>query len=560
MQINALISRGFRSSAYALVRACNAIRYILRLDFAGLFSRINQVRKEGFVQASRSGEVIALLYIPHTYSVALAFEEVLSDLSCKTMLTEHYDQRIKADLWFVFGAQVIRKLPPRGRRVIVQLEQTSSSRWFTRRYKKDLIQSVAVADFSQQNLAGLEKFGICYPHVYLTRIAPLRRAPVISQQRDIEVLFYGDPKNPRREKFLSRLRQMFQVTVISNLFGDEMFALIARARCVVNIHYYDDSSLETTRINECVSVNTPVISETAKDVGEYPGIDEMVTFVPIGDIEGMVRAVQSCLSHSSFDDVRECRFIEHRRRQLSSDLLRLMRGINVSVAADRLLMTDDLQGKPCVLTLPETTARYQRAQSEFGRSFQLIHGLRASPGWQGCGLSYKALARQAIAQDFKQLWVFEDDVELPHDFDDFVLSVERFLDERGGDWDVFCGLIAVMDDSVRVTEVHNFNGITFVVLTDMISMVANAYSRRALTFLANWDESLLCANTNTIDKYLNTKVSRVVTTFPMKFGHVESVHSSIWGFSNTAYRHLINESNQRLEKLVEDFASGSQIS
>lgn len=111
-----------------------------------------------------------------------------------------------------------------------------------------------------------------------------------------------------------------------------------------------------------------------------------------------------------------------------------------------------------------------------------------------------------------------------------------------------------MHASAKVVNVENVNGICFVTIDKMTSMVCNIYNRRALGILAAWNPKDHNDQTNTIDRYLENQARlRVVTTLPFLVSHREEVHSTLWGFQNDQYRDMISASEQALRKKVEEF-------
>jgi len=87
--------------------------------------------------------------------------------------------------------------------------------------------------------------------------------PPISTKESIDILFYGT-LNERRNKILNELKKKYNITIVTNIFGEKLNELIKRSHIILNISYYNNSLLETTRLNECLQYNKPIISETPK--------------------------------------------------------------------------------------------------------------------------------------------------------------------------------------------------------------------------------------------------------------------------------------------------------
>lgn len=198
------------------------------------------------------------------------------------------------------------------------------------------------------------------------------------------------------------------------------------------------------------------------------------------------------------------------------------------------------------LSMPETIERRKVFKTSIPDGYFVFDGIRRQPGWVGCGLSYQVLASHAMKHGSKTLSVMEDDVVLPSDFASKITIVQEFLEARE-QWDVFSGVIAALHPQVEILSVEIYQGVTFVTINRMTSTVFNIYSTRALHILASWDPENSDAETNTIDRYLESQNDlRVVVTLPFLVGHREEVNSTIWASSNTLYSELIKSSEKAL--------------
>ena len=189
-----------------------------------------------------------------------------------------------------------KNLPPKDKRVVFQMEQAPSPRWFTQEYFDVLHDSLRVLDYSLENVEFLKKNLVA--HVDHVPIGAMPRyGETIPAGKECDVLFYGDAGSPRRRYMLQELGRKFDVRVLTGVYGREMEKAIKGARVVVNIHFYEEEApiLETTRIYECLSLGTRVVSETARDQGDYPELAGVVVFFEKGSVEAMLRAVARAL-------------------------------------------------------------------------------------------------------------------------------------------------------------------------------------------------------------------------------------------------------------------------
>ena len=202
------------------------------------------------------------------------------------------------DWYVVLCPQMFKLLPPAEKRIVYQLEQSVSSRWFTAEYINILEDSFAVLDYSLVNIDYLKQRDIIYPHVHYLPIGSSENygSKTIGREKTFDVLFYGEI-TAGRQRLLSALQEHFDVCVVTDVFGEKMQELIKSARIVLNLHFYESALLETTRIQECLSLGVPVVSESAQDQDDYPEIAGGVIYFKEGSIEEMLSAVRRALDN-----------------------------------------------------------------------------------------------------------------------------------------------------------------------------------------------------------------------------------------------------------------------
>lgn len=228
----------------------------------------------------------------------------LSNFNLQAKLVTEMPQHFGDGLFIVICPQTYKRLPPREQRIVFQMEQSVSARWFTQEYLNVLYNSLAVFDYSQKNIVFLDsqlpgKFRLYHVPVEpapLGALFPAHLSPAVKPEDRQGIIFYGDPKSARRQRFLKELKKYFKIDVVQGLYGEALWCKLIQAKLVLNIHYYEDALLETTRISECLCLGLTVISEASIDQGLLSSFDSRVIFTPVGDIEAMVRAISRQLS------------------------------------------------------------------------------------------------------------------------------------------------------------------------------------------------------------------------------------------------------------------------
>ena len=537
----------------------NALRYAMRGDFSGLANRLRAFR------ADRASHAILLsgppkhwcvMATPHTLFIAHLIARQLRNQGWEVDITTEPPEGFPHQMYIVVCPQMFKQLPPGERRIVYQMEQSVSSRWFTAEYFHILEHSMAVLEYAMVNIEFLAEHNVAYPHVYYLPVgADPAYAPITAPvEKTCDVLFYGDSNSSaRRRAMLDTLKQHFNVRVCSEVFGADMNAAIRSARLVINLHYYENALLEMPRMQECLSLGVPLVSEAAQDQDDYPELAGAVTFFEQGNVDAMVAAVRHALEQQMPDNVaRTSATLSDQRFTYMFDRF---------LIAMNLLDTDKLKditipvppgSARVALSMPETIVRRRIFEANKPHDCAVFDGVRLRPGWVGCGLSYAALARHALKHDVKRLTILEDDALLPADFEDKMRTVNAYLDARKGQWDIFAGVIASLHPDTTILHSEVFDGMRFLTVDKMTSMVCNIYDTSALRLLASWDPAHRNDQTNTIDKYVERqKDLRVIVALPFLVGHREEVHSTLWGFQNTQYSEMIRNSSDALIALAD---------
>lgn len=150
------------------------------------------------------------------------------------------------------------RLPPSS--VVYNLEQIDPAACQTHHLRIDQMRRFTVWDYSLRNIRKLAEFQCPARHVPLGYSPELTRIDAAPEQ-DIDVLFYGSI-NERRQKILDALRAAgLKVRAAFGVYGAERDALIARAKVVLNVHFYDAQIFEIVRVSYLLANRKAVISE-----------------------------------------------------------------------------------------------------------------------------------------------------------------------------------------------------------------------------------------------------------------------------------------------------------
>jgi len=146
--------------------------------------------------------------------------------------------------------------------IIYNLEQISNhSPWVGPVYRT-LLSKFTVWDYSTRNLAAIaaiaDKRNLhLVPIGYVPQLSHIQPAPI----EDVDVLFYG-AINQRRSAVLVSLQQAgLRVAAETNIRGQARDNLIARAKLVLNMHFYPTAIFEIVRVSYLLANRKAVVGE-----------------------------------------------------------------------------------------------------------------------------------------------------------------------------------------------------------------------------------------------------------------------------------------------------------
>jgi len=242
---------------------------------------------------------VVILSSVHTRYVAIILKERFEHhlVSCNIYFS--YSENMKADLYIVICPQIFTILPPANKRVIFQMEQSTSTRWFTKKYLEDLKESKAIIDYSTENLDYFTNLGIPRNALHYLPIGATTNYRDISPQlKKYDFVFYGDyTSSPRRQALLKVLSEKHKVLILEDVFKDELFFAMSKAKAVINFHYYENALLETTRICESLSLGLPILSEATLNMDNYSEFSKAVFYFAIGSTEDLLMSADSLINN-----------------------------------------------------------------------------------------------------------------------------------------------------------------------------------------------------------------------------------------------------------------------
>lgn len=461
-------------------------------------------------------------------------------------------------LYFVVCSDQWKQLPKKY--IAIQAEDVCTNTSFSQKYLDQLLGAIAIFDCSTMNIQYFKSHSSYGNRFYYVPADYQLLDHEETDEEMIDVLCVGCETSPRCQEWIQEISKYWNVCFVDpGLISDSEFVKkVKQSKIVLNLHAFDASILETSRLYEILSYgNAILISESSVDSYEEDRLKDIVTWIKPSNYTDAISKITYWLEN---DDVRKNHvhenydFLRDKKNDFAYYFYRFLLAFDCISFDEFYKSVSDyisFRGSRICLSLPEDVERRNAFLKDNQYGFELFAGLRHTRGWTGCGLSYKFIMKKAKEQGFSDILICEDDVLFPEDFEARFSNVMQYLDTHN-DWDVFQGVIADVGN-VEIQNVEECNEETIVYLNHMVSTVFNYYQSHMFDRVISWDETDANQLTNTIDRALESNDLKVVTTVPFLVGHKEDLKSTIWGFENTEYTDWILRSSEKLQKLVNDF-------
>jgi hypothetical protein len=197
------------------------------------------------------------------------------------------------------------EIPESTKYILYQLEQKKQSNWLDESYNNKIRKSIATFDYSYANFNAFPE-DVQKKLIYIP--FPMTFIREKKNNNKYDIIFYGG-LNPRRNRILNRLKEVFpnRVFIVNGVCGSELNEYIKRCKIVLNIHYYDNALLETTRLNESLKFNKRIISEKGNndDIHNnnlYNGIIDFVDIIndDLSNIGQLINKISYFLSGNNY--------------------------------------------------------------------------------------------------------------------------------------------------------------------------------------------------------------------------------------------------------------------
>jgi len=192
----------------------------------------------------------------HVLCAAEALANHLRKLGHEAIIVGDIDQN-DTTLHIIYCAFAAPAIP---NKYIVYQTEVLNSKWFTEDYQRILDSALAIWDYDERNV-------LLMPSKAHWLIPPGINHQKLDGMRDIDVMHYGSI-NEHRRSLLNEIGDHCCIKIVEDVYGEAMYALLRRAKVVLNLHYYPNAPLEVFRIYEALSFACHVVSEPTNDAAQ----------------------------------------------------------------------------------------------------------------------------------------------------------------------------------------------------------------------------------------------------------------------------------------------------
>ena len=269
--------------------------------------QITLVRPQGYLHTEAFRELAETL------------QAALQSLGHTAGIHENFLDRSSTNL--VLGAHLLspeqmQNIPPGS--IVYNLEQLGGAQLNPAYY--DLARRRQIWDYDLHNIEHWKQFPCAYApvHVPIGYVRELSRIKTAAQQ-DIDVLFYGS-LNPRRNQILNALKDAgLKVHSVFGVYGKDRDDLIARARIVLNIHFYESKVFEIVRVSYLLANSKAVVTEGSEDAEMEKDLSDAVLSLPY---DRLVEGCCSLLQNEPERQALEVRGFQWFSKRKESDILK----------------------------------------------------------------------------------------------------------------------------------------------------------------------------------------------------------------------------------------------
>jgi len=245
--------------------------------------------------------IIAPVYVVH---IAQAIQLLIWSKRVDCIILDVYKTPEVSDaLYIVICPQAFSRLPVK--RIVYQLEQWPSKKYFSISRLIMLKKSIAVLDYSRLNSEILEKIVSRKSSYFWLPVSPSGCQVIPRNEKEFlyDLVFYG-AINKKREVILNSIGKNFKLKIIDNLVGDDLRVNLISAKFCLNIHYFESALFEAVRFSQCINFGLPMLSEISRDQNDYIGFSNVLKFIDFSNEKIYLNSIENLVASKNTKNIK----------------------------------------------------------------------------------------------------------------------------------------------------------------------------------------------------------------------------------------------------------------
>jgi hypothetical protein len=452
----------------------------------------------------------------YTMNIANNLSEELKNLNLSCVIS---DGIINTDKMHIILCPNNLKMPQNY--IIFQIQQISKCGQIIGKISNDMKNSVLTCDYSLLNF-------IYYNNIFQNFISyqPLPISNKLMEfipEYSYDILYFGS-LNDRRKKILDGLsNENFIVATAHDLFRDNLYYHIKKAKIILNLHNHNDSILETYKLNEILQFNTLIISETTNETNIKKLYENDIFFVDVIDdnlsnIQLLKYKIQDLLNN--FDHYNKLKsnirkttieniyniFSYNLKRNLVASNILNTKMININLNKNKILC---IHGEKL-----DELERFNKLNYKFVDNINYFNMIKYKNEIQKKIMNYKILFKNLLNSDLQYITICNTSCLIPNNFNEIYKSIiEYFIINCA---DMYINITETVDEN-DVSKLDLYNDTIFLHYKKYRESNFTIFSRNyAKKFLEKYEEEFDSIDFNKFQEEHNfTIISNNVKYFDM---------------------------------------------
>lgn len=234
-------------------------------------------------------------------SIAISIQKYLNKYRINSTIKEklYREDSFSKELYIIVHIDDYTYIPKKY--IVYQIENSISKFFQNKKYLQLLKNSLYIWEYSVANIYKykdiVDSKKICYMNIPFFPYKIIKNIPYT-----YDIFFYGEMNN-RRKKILEAIRKKYNI-LYGIFHGKTLEDNIEKSKILLNLHYYDEPKLESTKLNEILQYGKIIISEKSikEDWYNMEIYKNIVTFVDtihdnLDNIQQLYDTIDNILLH-----------------------------------------------------------------------------------------------------------------------------------------------------------------------------------------------------------------------------------------------------------------------